>query len=666
MQWSIDTILLLRILGEIFVNALERKESEKALRESEERLFDFLDNANDLIQSVSPNGQILYVNRAWLQALEYSKNEIPDLTLFDIIHPSCQQFCLNRFEQVMKGISLNDLEATFITKSGQPIIVSGNANCRFEDGKPIATRSIFRDITESKYAAEELQKAKELAETANQAKSQFLANMSHELRTPLNSVIGFTNILLKNKNQVLHGKELTYLERILSNGKHLLNLINDILDLSKVEAGKTELFTAPVDLQNLLTELSQQFESLIKERDIHLITNIADDIRPLETDLEKLKQVLINLIGNAIKFTPTGFVTINVITTPQKEPSRIDVIDTGIGIPQNRLSAIFDVFQQADSSTTRKFGGTGLGLAISKSLCELMGYKLTVDSQEEKGSTFSIHFLPFTESGQGKHETWLPVKTNTTLLHLINDSIEHRTVLIIDIDKESRLLISFSFMHHGFRIVSAKTLEESITSAEKYHPDLIILNPFMKDLSGWDIFYALKEHSTTQSIPIVIISILDKDQEYPFSNARLMTYPIDEEKLNANIHALNTKKTNLSIVSVNGDPDIHKQIKPILLNHTPLIEEVIHGQEAEKLLHTTAFDLILIDLVDPTSGGFTLLEMLRMDDHYSTIPLILFLPPHFSFPPFAQLKQKSKKIMKKGPQLPTDINNLIQEILHSG
>jgi PAS domain S-box-containing protein len=326
-----------------------------------------------------------------LDTLGYKKEELGHINLFDIIHPDNISHCKHIFERVMQGENFVEMEAKFITKSGKPIIVSGNANCRFENGIPIATRSIFRNITESKQAAEDLRKAKEEAEAANRAKSQFLANMSHELRTPLNSVIGFTNILRKNKDGLFSGQDLVYLERIFINGKHLLELINDVLDLSKIEAGRTELEVEQFDFVDLLNDVLYQFESLVREKKISLEPQMTSSTIPLESDPGKLKQVLINLIGNAVKFTNEGTVTVRVVTDEKNQLHRIDVVDTGIGIPQDRLDAIFHAFQQADTSTSRKYGGTGLGLAISKSMCELMDYRLTVDSTVEKGSTFSIH-----------------------------------------------------------------------------------------------------------------------------------------------------------------------------------------------------------------------------------------------------------------------------------
>jgi PAS domain S-box-containing protein len=259
----------------------------------------------------------------------------------------------------------------------------------------LANAELQRGITERQQAAEALRLAKDAAEEASRAKSTFLATVSHELRTPLGSIIGFANLLVKNKGKNLQPQELLYVERIRANGLHLLGLINDILDLSKIEAGRVELACAPTWLTALVQEVMAQFAETVRGAKIPLLTEMPLRLAPFDTDASKLRQVLLNLVDNALKFTPRGQVTIRVESDPvTQQPRRIDVIDTGIGIPAERLEGIFERFQQADNSITRHYGGTGLGLTISRSLCQLLGYQLTVQSAVDKGSTFSVIFTP--------------------------------------------------------------------------------------------------------------------------------------------------------------------------------------------------------------------------------------------------------------------------------
>ncbi|RMH16584.1 MAG: hypothetical protein D6701_08695 [Gemmatimonadetes bacterium] len=240
----------------------------------------------------------------------------------------------------------------------------------------------------------QLDVARREAEKANRAKSEFLARMSHELRTPLNSVVGFTNVLLKNRSLSLGSKELDYLQRIRLNAMHLMGLIDDILDISRVEEGRVEVRRAGVDLATLVDETVRQLEGRALDRDIELVVAIPDGLPRVLADEVRLRQVLINLVGNALKFTPEGRVEVSVETAADGAPAAIHVRDTGPGIPENRLEAIFEPFEQVDGSTGRRHFGAGLGLPIARSFCELMGFTLSVESVVGQGSTFSVRIPP--------------------------------------------------------------------------------------------------------------------------------------------------------------------------------------------------------------------------------------------------------------------------------
>ncbi len=254
---------------------------------------------------------------------------------------------------------------------------------------------VIRDVTNQKRAERMLRRALEEAEANSRAKSSFLANMSHELRTPLNSVIGFANILLKKQGDELPARELDYLRRIQANGEHLLALIEDILDLSKIDAQRMELVREPVPLDELAGEVIRMLDLQARRKGLELRAEVDPALRPAVADQRRLKQVVLNLVGNALKFTEEGGVTIRVDADPENgRPRALEVADTGIGIPENQLDEIFSPFHQVDDSQARSFGGTGLGLAISRSLCELMGFELRAWSRVGKGSSFVIDFDP--------------------------------------------------------------------------------------------------------------------------------------------------------------------------------------------------------------------------------------------------------------------------------
>ncbi|HEU4642182.1 MAG TPA: ATP-binding protein [Gemmatimonadaceae bacterium] len=255
----------------------------------------------------------------------------------------------------------------------------------------VVTMRLEHNLAERLQAERHALEAKQVAESASRAKSEFLARMSHELRTPLNSVIGFSGVLIRNRAGHLQEQEITYLERIRDNGMHLLSLIDEILDLTKIEAGKQRLMLASVDIGQLLMETVAQLEGRLIGKDVFIRIDAPAQMAPIESDRGKLKQVLINLLANAIKWTDAGSITLRVhVDGGVMRPVRIDVIDTGIGIAEEHQEAIFEAFEQVGDWPARQHGGTGLGLTISRSLCQLMGYDLTVASKAGAGSTFSI------------------------------------------------------------------------------------------------------------------------------------------------------------------------------------------------------------------------------------------------------------------------------------
>ena len=333
------------------------------------------------------------------QALRIVERSVLDLIVLDIVMPGINGIEVLRTLRQTHSISTLPVIMASGKDESNTIVEALNIGANDYVTKPIDFPVLLTRVQVQlarKRAEEALRQAKEEAEEASRAKSNFLAKMSHELRTPLNSIIGFANVLLKNKEgDPMRRQDLTFLERIQANGTHLLELINDILDLSKVEAGRIEVAIAPVALAELVGETVGLLEGRLAEGQVELRTEVPASLVPLDTDADKLKQILINLVGNALKFTEQGHVTVRVEAEPEANlPVRIDVIDTGIGIAADRLETIFEAFQQADNTTSRKYGGTGLGLAISRSLAELLGFGMEVKSEGGQGSTFSLVLNP--------------------------------------------------------------------------------------------------------------------------------------------------------------------------------------------------------------------------------------------------------------------------------
>jgi two-component system, cell cycle sensor histidine kinase PleC len=399
-------------------------DQQRAERESDARFRDLIEGSIQGIV-IHRNFTPLFANQAYATILGYeSPDDIIKMGSLLSIFPPAERTRLTGYVQArQEGRSVSgQQEHQVLRKDGTPIWLDAKIREIIWEGERALQVTIFditerkraeealrqqaealalanaelqRGIAERQQAADALRLAKDAAEEANRAKSTFLATMSHELRTPLGSIIGFANLLAKNKDRNLQSQELLYVARIRANGLHLLGLIDDILDLSKIEAGRAELERAPTWLTSLIQEVMAQFVGTARGAKVQLLAEMPPLLAPFYTDASKLKQILLNLVDNALKFTPRGQVTVRVESDPvTQQPRRIDVIDTGIGIPTERLEGIFERFQQADNSMTRRYGGTGLGLALSRSLCQLLGYQLTVHSEVDKGSTFSVIFTP--------------------------------------------------------------------------------------------------------------------------------------------------------------------------------------------------------------------------------------------------------------------------------
>ncbi len=377
-------------IGQLATSFRTMTEGLKETTVSKYYVDNIIHSMGDTLIVFDRNTRITMVNSATQMLLGYSEDEL----LGEAYHKILIKPVITKksVAYLLKKKNVKNIEGVYRAKDGRTINISFSPSVMSDQNGHIqGIVCVAKDIGDRILLEETLRQAKETAEAASQAKSEFLTRMSHELRTPLNSVIGFTNIILKNKKQNLNEKDRLYLNRVLSNGTHLLNLINDLLDLSKIEAGKTELHITTVALDNLIHDTINQLEGNAQANNVKLLVEIPSPLEPIETDGDRLKQILINLIGNAIKFTDHGNVTTQVLADSNSHhPIQINVIDEGIGIDDDRLDAIFDAFQQADSSMSRKYEGTGLGLAISRSLCLLMNYDLTVQSNLNEGSVFSI------------------------------------------------------------------------------------------------------------------------------------------------------------------------------------------------------------------------------------------------------------------------------------
>jgi signal transduction histidine kinase/ActR/RegA family two-component response regulator len=392
-------------------------------------------------------------------------------------------------------------------------------------------------IRERERAAEALREAKEAAESASRSKSTFLANMSHELRTPLTGIIGYSELLQKDVERSGQAELLHDLLRIHKAGNHLLAIINDILDLSKIEANKMAIYTERFDVATLLKDVVTTARPLIEQNQNTIEVELSDDLGTMHSDSTKVRQILLNLLSNAGKFTDQGHITVQATRAGSisDEWMCISVTDTGIGISAEQIERLFAEFTQADPSTTRKYGGTGLGLALSRRLCRLLGGDVTVTSSLGYGSTFTVR-LPTSiaetqpaASEPRRSSAWngqSPESLATAELSTIG------TVLVIDDDPATRDLLERSLADAALTTITSANAADGVLLAQALRPDVIILDVILPDKDGWDVLATLKADPELVDIPVIMLTIVDeRARGLLLGAAEYLIKPVDSEQL---------------------------------------------------------------------------------------------------------------------------------------
>ena len=480
-----------------------------------------------------------------------------------------------------------------------------------------ATQSALA-IQNARLFAEVQAQGREL-EVASQHKSQFLANMSHELRTPMNAIIGFSELLLEDARELGRDDEIDPLERTLRAARHLLALINDILDLSKVEAGKMELHPEVFGVAALIDEVATTIAPLAAKNDNRLRIETAPDLGTLWADPIRVRQALLNLMSNAVKFTTGGLISLEAARLREAGAERITiaVTDTGIGMTPEQTARLFEEFTQADASTGRKYGGTGLGLAISRRFCRLMGGDITVTSAPGQGSTFTIS-LPVTaeatRADEGRAETGAsprPAPGGAAPL-----------VLVVDDDSTVRGIMERFLVRAGFAVITAAGGIEALARAREAHPSAITLDALMPDLDGWTVLAALKGDPALADIPVIVVTILDeKSRGMALGATDYLVKPIDRERLLAVLNSC-TGRVGRALI-VDDDPEIRASLRDILGRHGWSVGEAENGRIALRLLEDMGPDVIVLDLMMPEMDGFEFLAELRARADGREIPVLV-------------------------------------------
>jgi signal transduction histidine kinase/CheY-like chemotaxis protein len=510
--------------------------------------------------------------------------------------------------------------------------------------------AIYTDITERKKAEMQLREAKEAAESASKVKSAFLANMSHELRTPLNAIIGYSEILMEDAADRGDAASIADLEKIDAAGKHLLHLINDILDLSKIEAGRMDVYLEQVPLPRLLDEVKTLVAPMMKKNENKLVLDSDGAIGSMRTDVTKLKQSLINLLSNAAKFTKKGAVTLRVRRDEEAGEKRIrfDVIDSGIGMTEEQLGRLFQAFTQADSSTTRHFGGTGLGLTITKHFCTMLGGSITATSTPGQGSKFTIG-LPLNEGQAAPESADTAVAQSASPEAAAPGAV---TVLVVDDDPAVHEVLSNTLSKEGYRVVHAYGGAEALEIMRRERPDIVTLDVMMPKIDGWSVLGIMKSEAELAPIPVIMLTIVD-DRNLGFSlgASEFMTKPVDRTRLVALIRKLAPAARGGAVLIVDDDPAVREMLKLSVESAGMQGAEAENGQAALDWLGAHQKPaLVLLDIMMPTMDGFEFLQCVRKQPHFQELPIVVLTAKELNERERTFLAENTLLILSKSAQ----------------
>ena len=565
---------------------------------------------------------------------------------------------------VLGESKVTDYELTARARDGKETVVSYNATTFHDrDRKLQGVFAAARDVTERKRYEQSL-------EQANRAKSVFLANMSHELRTPLNAILGYSEMLHEQAVERQLDEFGADLERISAAGKHLLALISDILDLSKIEAGKMELFLESFDVAELIDEVASTIRPLVEKNSNTLHIKRAPDLGVMHADQIKVRQGLFNLLSNAAKFTQEGKVTLDAGRERMDDSEWIvfRVTDTGIGLSPEQIVKLFQDFTQADASTTRKFGGTGLGLALTRRFCQMMGGDVTVHSVPGEGSVFTIKLPAVVREAKPEAAAEAAGAVIASAEGGGGDGTESpppaSCVLVIDDDLTQRDLIQRFLSKEGFCVRTAAGGEAGLRLARHLRPVAITLDVMMPDMDGWIVLSALKADADLRDIPVIMLTMVDDPKRgFTLGAADYATKPVDRARLSQILKKYTCPHPPCPVLLVEDDPATREATRAILEKEGWKVSEAENGRVAMECMERERPRLILLDLMIPEMGGFEFASWVRRHPKWRSIPIVVVTAYALSAEERRRLSGYVEKILQKEGDSHEELLHQLRDLL---
>jgi len=651
---DITAQLVIKQFEETYQILQKLEAANESLHASEENYRLILDLSPEPILLYDARGMVTLVNRAFVQTFGWQTEEIADENVSFV--PEDRQAELR--EHILLGIQqgqVQDIETQRYTKDGTLLDVQASATfIKNKNGRLSQAIVVMRNITERKRMEAALREARDAADAANQAKSIFLANMSHELRTPLNSIIGFSRIIRRKADGTLPQRQLDNLDKVLNSAEHLLGLINTVLDIAKIEAGRMDVLTANFRI-NALIDLCANTALPLLRPGVVLEKQVDENLSIVHSDQDKIKQIILNLLSNAAKFTHEGRI---VLAAKQDGGNlRISVTDTGIGISEEAMTLIFKEFQQADNSTTRQYGGTGLGLSISRNLAQLLGGDINVESEEGRGSTFSliipIEFRKRT-APRPDDETVITSDREPDIgqeaAHHPKPVVVKKRLLVIDDDPDAVYLLQENLDQQEYEIVGTRNGLDGLRLAREQKPDAILLDIMMPGTDGWQVLNSLKADPETANIPVVMLTIVDKKAlGFKLGASAYLLKPLDPVAAREALVRVIGESANRQkhVLVVDDDPTVVDMLRQFLPESEFQMDSALDGVAGLEAVAAHRPDIILLDIMMPGLDGFGVIERLRADPKTCDLPIIVISAKELTLAESDRLKETVSTVVKK-------------------